>query len=143
MSTKFSRVFIGLALAGAVITTGFTVTSVAQAQEHWMQKIGHRWDVQDNGWTGVWSRRTYPTANSNIYDATWTHPVHPTFTAEMIITLSVRNKIHIRRTDKTGTQVGKTCTYKGYLHSDGLHASGTSSCAWSAGPHPWSAIIRK
>ncbi|MEP2990292.1 MAG: hypothetical protein ABJN65_15020 [Parasphingorhabdus sp.] len=143
MSNQLSKTTLGLALVAATITGNFVATPTAFAKEHWMKEIGHRWDVQDNGWKGVWSRRTYPTATSNIYDATFTHPIHPTFTAEMIITLSVRNEIHIRRTDKTGTQVGKSCTYKGYLHGDGYTANGTSSCAWSAGPHPWRATIRK
>ena len=143
MSNQLSKTALGLALVATIMIGGFASAPVAFAEEHWMQKIGHRWDVQDNGWTGVWSRRTSRTANSNIYDATFTHPIHPTFTSEMIITLSVRNEIHIRRTDKTGTQVGKSCTYKGYLHGNGYTANGTSSCAWSAGPHRWQATIRK
>lgn len=143
MTHKRRKMALDMTLAAAIVVANFAAAPIASAQEHWMQKIGHRWDVQDNGWTGVWSRRTYPTTRSNIYDATFTHPVHPTFTAEMVITLSVRNEIHIRRTDKTGTQVGKSCTYRGYLHGNGITASGTSSCAWSAGPHPWRATIRK
>lgn len=129
MTKQLTNNAVGLALIAATMAVSFASAPVALAEEHWMQKIGHRWDVQDNGWKGVWSRRTYPTANSNIYDATFTHPIHPTFTAEMIITLSVRNEIHIRRTDKTGKQLGKSCTYKGYLHGNGYTASGTSSCA--------------
>ena len=130
-----------LAMAAAITATGIVVPA-AMAQEHWMEKIGHRWDVQENGWTGVWSRRTYRTTRSNIYDAVWTHPNHRNITAELRITLSVRNEVTILRKDTSGTP--NSCTYRGYLSSNGVDAWGTHTCTITgATVHRWTAKVRR
>ena len=139
MTTMRSK-FMALALATAV-TGGGLVTPAAFAQQHWMERLGSRWDTQENGWTGVWSRRTYTTTKSNIFDATWTHPVHATFTSEMRITISVRNEVTVIRTDNTPGN--NRCIYKGRINANSTYAWGTHTCGITGSRvHQWSAQIR-
>ena len=143
--TKKTRTAILSILSATIASTAILTPQTSFAQEHWMQKIGHRWDVkEDDGWKGVWSRRTYPTVNSNIYDATWTNPNYPTITAELRITLSVRNEITVIRKDISGGPAGNRCTYRGRLSSNGYNASGTVTCSYNPSrTASWSAVIRR
>lgn len=132
-------------LSVALVATAALVPQTSSAQEHWMQKIGHRWDIkEEDGWTGVWSRRTYRTATSNIYDATWTNPNHPTITAELRITLSPSTQVRVIRRDIAGGPAGNRCDYRGRLSADGYSASGTVTCSYNPfRTTNWSAVIRK
>lgn len=123
----------------ALVAGGFG--SCPAHAETMIDKIGHRWDESELGWKGVWTRRDITGARSNIFDAYWTKPGLPSHTAELRISVSVRNEVIIMRYDKTGVQAGGSCRYTGWLQ--GTYASGTVSCSWSPGPHQWSARIWK
>ena len=116
----------------------------ASAQAGAFAKLGRRWaSTSELGWSGVWTRR----GNSNVFDATYTHPQHGRVTATLTIDIDARNNVFIRRTDISSTKrppgwaPGKTCTYRGKMDAAGKVVTGTTSCDWALGPFRWSARI--
>ncbi len=127
------RTLVLTLLAAVMATTGLVSSAAAKPD------LGTKWVVNDNSWTGVWTRGMR--ANSNIFHGVFTHPKHGRFTSKLIITQGIDNKFTIRRTDKSGFSKGKTCNYTGKISNDGKRVTATSSCQWAKGPWPMSGKI--
>lgn len=134
--SRTAHALVMAALAAIVIASSAWMA----AAQSGIARLGHRWDVtHTNGWKGIWTRRDIRGAISNQYDAVWYHPVHGEFRSDMRIHISVRDELIITRKDITGPQAGKTCRYTGRLYFAARTASGTSTCVFAPGTHPWSA----
>lgn len=136
--TRTTNALAAAALAAVMATIPF---GHAWAQVD-LRKLGFRWDLtQSNGWKGILVRRDIQTGISNQYDAVWFHPVHGYFRSDIRIHLDVNNNVIIARTDLSGPQIGKKCTYRGALNVAAGTANGTESCEFAPGTRPWSAKI--
>ena len=92
--------------------------------------LGVRWDEEEQGWKGVWTRR----GNTNTFDGTWTRAGSSPVVAELTI--------EIRGNQVSITRQGGACNYTGTLAADGLSVQGTYGCVTAPGPFPWRAVIR-
>lgn len=94
-------------------------------------RLGRRWNVQEDGWTGVWTRR----GNSNVFDGRWTQPGQRDITAVLSIYLQGNNV----RIERRNSSDGNNCEYRGTLSNDGRTASGQFTCDRGGGS--WRATI--
>lgn len=94
-------------------------------------RLGRRWNEQEGGWNGVWTRR----GNSNVFDARWTQPGQRDVTAVLTIYLQGNNV----RIERRNSSDGNNCDYTGTLSSDGRTASGQFTCDQGGGG--WRATI--
>jgi len=101
--------------------------------------LGRYWeDSTPELWRGTWTRR----GNSNAFDARWTHPRYGQAAAYIIVNFTTTNRVTIVRTDTIGPTRGKKCRYTAEISEDGRTISGSSTCDWAPGPHPFRAVIR-
>jgi hypothetical protein len=91
--------------------------------------LGTRWDEEENGWRGVWTRR----GNSNIFDARWTRPGATPVTA----VLRMQQQGNNVRIERRNSSDGNDCDYTGRI--EGRRVTGTYSCDEGGGT--WSATI--
>ncbi|KKI91025.1 hypothetical protein WQ54_17170 [Bacillus sp. SA1-12] len=91
--------------------------------------LGTRWDEEEDGWRGVWTRR----GNSNVFDARWTRPGATPVTAVLRMQLQDNNV----RIERRNSSDGNDCDYTGRI--EGRRATGTYSCDQGGGT--WSATI--
>lgn len=91
--------------------------------------LGRRWEVQEGGWRGVWTRR----GNSNTFDARWTRQGATPITAVLTMSQDGNNVRILRRNSSDGNN----CEYNGQM--DGRTASGTFTCNQGGGN--WTANI--
>jgi hypothetical protein len=95
-------------------------------------QLGTRWQVNEQGWRGVWIRR----GASNIFDARWNTPGQAEIQGVVEIRLDGRN-IRMSRTDMF---TGQRCEYRGEVSRDWRSARGWLSC--NGGPRVnWNADI--
>jgi hypothetical protein len=91
-----------------------------------------QWKVNEQGWTGVWTRR----GNSNQFDARWTMPGQNDIQGVIEMHFSDRD-VRMNRTDLNTNQ---RCEYRGQISPDGRTAQGWVSC--SGGPRMnWTANL--
>lgn len=93
--------------------------------------LGSRWEVDEAGWRGVWTRR----GNSNIFDARWTKEGETPITAVMRFRQE-GDQVFISRRNSSD---GNDCDYTGTI--EGRRASGTYTCTQGGGN--WSARITR
>ncbi|MBT2602041.1 hypothetical protein J7E55_03060 [Bacillus sp. ISL-53] len=91
--------------------------------------LGTRWDEEENGWRGVWTRR----GNSNVFDARWTRPGVTPVTA----VLRMQQQGNNVRIERRNSSDGNDCDYTGRI--EGRRVTGTYSCDQGGGT--WSATI--
>ena len=91
--------------------------------------LGTRWDEEENGWRGVWTRR----GNSNIFDARWTRPGATPVTA----VLRMQQQGNNVRIERRNSSDGNDCDYTGRI--EGRRVSGNYTCDQGGGT--WSATI--
>lgn len=91
--------------------------------------LGRRWDVQEGGWRGVWTRR----GNSNTFDARWTRQGAAPITAVLRMQQD-GNNIRIQRRNSSD---GNNCEYTGRI--EGRNARGSFNCDQGGGS--WTATI--
>jgi hypothetical protein len=106
-------------------------SAVIERRDRPQDRLGRRWNEQEGGWRGVWTRR----GNSNVFDARWTQPGQRDITAVLTITLQ-GNNIRVQRTNSSD---GNNCNYRGTLGSDGRTVTGQYTCDQGGGG--WSATI--
>lgn len=95
-------------------------------------RMGAQWQVSEQDWTGVWTRR----GNSNTFDGQWRAPGRPDVQGVLEMNIDDRN-VRIRRTDRFTNQ---RCEYRGQISRDGRSAQGWVSC--NNGPRlNWDATI--
>jgi len=86
--------------------------------------LGTRWEVNDGGWPGVWTRR----GTSSVFDGLWNKEGQ--FTA--LLTISINgNRVNVSRRYAT---LGGDCELKdGILDPDGVTVTGTTVCTHGSG----------
>ncbi len=96
--------------------------------------LGRVWHEQENGWSGVWSRR----GESNTFDATWTKD-GARVTAVLTMALQDGDRVSIHRRD---TSDSEEVDYDGTIDPDGrVHGTGrVRRTGWS---FPWTATIQR
>ncbi|QGQ48709.1 hypothetical protein E6W99_25415 [Metabacillus sediminilitoris] len=91
--------------------------------------LGTRWDEEESGWRGVWTRR----GNSNIFDARWTRPGATPVTA----VLRMQQQDNNVRIERRNSSDGNNCDYTGRI--EGRRVTGNYTCDQGGGT--WSATI--
>ncbi|WP_095532672.1 hypothetical protein [Domibacillus epiphyticus] len=94
-------------------------------------RLGRRWDVQEDGWRAVWTRR----GNSNVFDGRWTRQGQRDITAVLTIYIQGSNV----RVERRNSSDGNNCNYTGTLSQNGRNASGRYTCDRGGGS--WNATI--
>lgn len=117
-------------------TQGYYPTSsqyyVDESEDYSMRQpldLGTRWEVEEGGWRGVWTRR----GNSNVFDARWTRQGARAITA--VLRMQVQdNFVCISRRNSSD---GNNCQYVGKI--EGNRVTGTNVCDRGGGA--WSGTI--
>ncbi|WP_046176209.1 hypothetical protein [Domibacillus indicus] len=110
---------------------GGSWSAVIERRDQPEDRLGRRWNEQEGGWTGVWTRR----GNSNIFDARWTQPGQQDVTAVLSISID-GNTVRVARRNSSD---GNNCDYRGTLSGDGRTVSGQFTCDRGGGS--WRATI--
>jgi hypothetical protein len=115
-----------------IFTSALCITHPGRLLAQSYDRLGYQWEVAEQGWTGVWTRR----ANSNHFDARWTMQGQSDIEGVIEMKLS-GGGVRMTRTDMHTNQ---RCEYQGQIARDGRTAQGWVSC--NNGPRiDWSANI--